>query len=212
MNRKKVVYPIISAVFASLLVVTVWFAMPSVEPPATTFASIDFPVYSSVEELTAASDAVVIGTVKGIVGHEVDYGTSDPGKKYGQFKDEILGVKMVYYRITVTQTLLGKTPNTIIVAHMDMDQTICDEVTPLRVGEEVLLFLQGKTPEKAPGLKLYKNFYVTVSLDNGVFDVLDDNTVQPRYAEAFVEPKEDGTFESPTYNLTEVCEKIQSVN
>jgi hypothetical protein len=212
MNRKKVIYPIISAVFASLLVITVWFTMPSAEPSATTFASIDFPVYSSAEELTAASDAVVIGSVKGVVGHEVDYGTSNPDKEYGTFKDQIHGVAMVYYEIDVTKTLKGETAKTIIVAGMDMNQTTCDQVTPLQDGEEVLLFLMERTQKDAPGLKLYENFYVTVSLDNGVFDVLDDNTVQPRYAEAFVEPNEDGTFTSPTYNLTEVSEKIQSVN
>lgn len=211
MNRKRVIYPIISAVLASLLIVTVWFEMPSAEPSATTIASIDFPVYSSVEELTAVSDTVVIGTVKGIVGHEINYG-ANPDEEYGIFKDQIHFLTEVYYEIDVTKTLKGETAETIIVASLDMDQTICDEVTPLRAGEEVLLFLKERTKGEAPGLKLYEHCHWIVSLDNGVFDILDGNVVQPRYAEAFVEPKEDGTFESPTFSLTEVCEKIQSVN
>ena len=210
-SRKRIVLPTLSAMFASLMVVTVWFAMPSAEPSATTFASVDFPVYSSVEELTAVSDTVVIGTVKGIVGHEINYG-ANPDEEYGVFKDQIHFLTEVYYEIDVTETLKGETAKTIIVASLDMDQTICDQVTPLRAGEEVILFLKERTKGEAPGLKLYEHCYWIVSLDNGVFDVLDDNTVQPRYAEAFVEPNEDGTFTSPTYNLTEVSEKIQSVN
>ena len=212
MNRKRALYTTLAAVFASLMVITVWFTVPSAEPAATTFASVDFHVYSSVEELTSVSDAVVIGTVNSVVGHEIDYGTANPEEEYGIFKDQIHGVAMVYYEIAVTQTLLGETDETIIVARMDTEQIICAEVTPLRAGDEVLFFLTEKTEGEAPGLKLYDHFYVTVSLDNGVFDVLDDNTIQPRYAEAFVEPNEDGTFTAPAYNLNEVCEKIQSVN
>jgi hypothetical protein len=211
MNRKKVLYPTLSAVFASLMVITIWFAVPSAEPSATTVKSFDFYVHSSVEELTAFSDTVVIGSVKSVVGHEINNG-ANPEEEYGIFKGQIHGVAMVYYDIEITKTLKGKTEETIIVAGIDIGQSVCDQVTPLRAGEEVLLFLKERTESEAPGLKQYEHCYWIVSLDNGVFDVLDDNTVQPRYAEAFVEPNEDGTFTTPTYNLNEVCGKIQSVN
>ena len=190
-SRKRIVLPTIAAVFASLTVFIVWFALPDQDTSKGRFVSFQMQTYSSVEDLSNASDTVVIGTVKGIVGHEINE---------------------VYYEIDVTKRLKGETAETIIVASPDMAQAICNEVTPLRAGEEVLLFLKERTEGYAPDLKLYEHFYVTVSLDNGVFDVLNNNTVQPRYAEAFVKPNADGTLTSPPYNLTEVCEKIQSVN
>ncbi|MFA5054685.1 MAG: hypothetical protein WC562_00720 [Dehalococcoidia bacterium] len=210
MKKKRIIYPVIAAMFASLLVMTVWFAIPSDEPRAITFTNVDFYVHSSVEELTAFSDTVVIGSVKGVVGHEINNG-ANTDEEYGASENQIQGLAMVYYEIDVTKTLKGKTEETIIVAGLDTGQSICDQVTPLLAGEEVLLFLKERTEGEAPGLKQYEHCYWIVSLDNGVFDVLDD-TVQPRYAQAFVEPNADGTFTAPTYNLTEVCEKIQSVN
>ncbi|MEA1958722.1 MAG: hypothetical protein U9N44_03485, partial [Chloroflexota bacterium] len=135
----------------------------------------------------------------------------NPDEEYSMSEDQTQGLAMVYYEIDVTKTIKGKTEETITVACIDTGQSVCEQVTPLLAGEEVLLFLKERATS-APGLKLYEHFYWIVSLDNGVFDVLDDNAVQPRYAEAFVEPNADGTFTNPTYNLSEVCEEIQSVN
>ena len=213
-SSKRIVLPIIAAVFASLVVVMMWFALPSQAKQDTSkgiFTSFQILTFSSIEELSNASDAVVIGTVNGVVGHEINYG-ANPDEEYGIFKYTIHFLTEVYYEIDVTEILKGETAETIIVASPDMDQAICNEVTPLRDGEEVLLFLKERTKGEAPGLKLYEHFYWIVSLDNGVFDVVEGDAVQPRYAEAFVEPNEDGTFTTPTYNLSEVREKIQSVN
>ena len=41
-------------------------------------AGVDMPVYSSIEQLSGASDLVVLGTVEGVVAREVDYGTANP--------------------------------------------------------------------------------------------------------------------------------------
>ena len=38
-------------------------------------------VYSSIEELSAASDLVILGTVEGGAAREVDYGTADPDER-----------------------------------------------------------------------------------------------------------------------------------
>ena len=53
--------------------------------------------------LSDASDAVVIGTVKGVVGSEIDYGTSNPSEIFGT------GCWVLFYEVEVTKTLRGET-------------------------------------------------------------------------------------------------------
>ena len=60
------------------------------------------PVYSSIEQLSAASDLVVLGTVKGIVAREVYYGSEGPGEGQEQ------GQPIVFYEIEVNETLRVK--------------------------------------------------------------------------------------------------------
>lgn len=204
-KRKGVMYPIIAAALASLIVVAVWFTISNQES-SRALVTIDMPSYSSVEELSAASDAVVIGTVKGVVGHEIDYGTTDPAaKRYS------MGMPIVFYEVNVTDILKGETSKTIIVGTLDPDKLLCESVTALRTNEQVLLFLAEQTPENAPGIKTYDHSYATVSHDNGVFDVLSGDLVQPRMPEVFVAPIAEGSLESPVYSLQEVRDRIRAV-
>ena len=153
-------------------------------------AGVDMPVYSSIEELSAASDLVILGTVEGVVAREVDYGTASTEERHGQ------GIPTVFYEVAITETLLGEAGGTIILGGSDVDQvSMGEEATALRSGHQVLLFLLEQTTEDAPGIMAYEHFYVTVSLDNGVFDRMDGDLVAPRMPEL---------FEEAEYSLTEV--------
>ena len=189
---------IVLAVAAFLLA-----ACSTVTPTATTAvpntqvggagASVDMPVYSSIEQLSAASDLVVLGTVKGIVAREVDYGSEGPGEGQGQ------GQPIVFYEIEVNETLRGKAGATVVMAAPDVNEiSTGGEATALRSGEQVLLFL---VEEDAPGITAYNDYYVTVSLDNGVFDRLDGDMVTPRMV---------GTLEKAEYRLSEVRGMVMS--
>ena len=157
--------------------------------------AVDKPIYSSIEELSAASDLVVLGVVEGVVGREIDYGTAEPDERHGQ------GVPIVFYEVKVTETLRGEAGGTIILGGPDVDQvSMGEEATALRSGQQVLLFLKEETTEDAPGITTYDRFYVTVSLDNGVFDRVDDDSVQPRMPEV---------FEVARYSLEEVRGRVQ---
>jgi hypothetical protein len=201
LGNRRVVLPVACGALASLVVVMVWIIMTG-EPAPRVFATIDMPVYSKVETLSAASDLVVKGIVNRVVAREVDYGTSNPAERHGP------GMPTVFYEVDVVETLLGEAGKTIIVAAPDSEKIIIpDQSTPLQAGQEVLLFLASE--DGAPGLKPFDQFYVTVSLDNGVFDVLANDAVQPRMPEVFTGTM-DGTGGSPTYSLSEVSQKVQS--
>ena len=171
-------------------VATVSAAEPAPWAVSTGGISPDMEVYSSIEELSAASDLVILGTVEGVAAREVDYGTADPDERQGQ------GIPTVFYEVAVTETLRGKAEATVIVSAPDVDQvSMGEEATALRSGQQVLLFLREQTTEDAPGITAYDHFYVTVSLDNGVFDRLDGDLVVPRIPEL---------FEVAEYSLDEV--------
>ena len=151
-------------------------------------------VYSTVEELSGASDAVVVGTVQGVMAREVDYGiaTGDDGAG---------GVPTVFYGVAVTETLRGDTRSIIIVGAPDPDDSSIDGATALRSGQQVLLFLRMKTRENAPGIKSNETFFAPVSLSNGVFDVVDSGLV--------AEPRMHDAFEEASYRLTEIRARVR---
>ena len=98
----------------------------------------------------------------------------------------------MFYDVAVTETLRGKAEATVIVSAPDVDQvSMGEEATAVRSGQQVLLFLREQTTEDAPGITAYDHFYVTVSLDNGVFDRSDGDLVVPRMPELF----NDATFD-----------------
>lgn len=184
------------AVMASIMVATTWFLMQGNEgdsPPMG--ATPDMPVYSSIAELSAASDLVIVGTVREVVGRETDYGTSDPDSKSGR-----LGIPTVFHEIAVSETVRGEADSNIIVAGPDLNEIAIREATALRNGEDVLLFLKRQTTEDAPGITAFHDFYVTVSLDNGVFDRVDEHSVKPRMSQA---------FESTLFSLEEAREQAR---
>ena len=152
-------------------------------------------VYSTVEELAAASDLVVVGTVQGVVAREVDYGSA------GTLERSAEGVPTVFYGVAVTETLRGETRSIVIVGAPDADDTSIEGATALVSGQQLLLFLKQHTREVAPGVKSYEVFFAPVGLSNGVFDVIESGLVaEPRMHEA---------FEAESYRLTEVRAKVR---
>ncbi len=151
--------------------------------------------YSTIEELAAASDLVVVGTVQGVVAREVDYG---PANGYGQSG---AGVPMVFYGVAVTETLRGETRSIVIVGAPDADDTSIGEAASLLSGQQLLLFLKQHTREVAPGIKSYEVFFAPVGLSNGVFDVIDSGLV--------AEPRMHTAFEAESYRLTEVRARVR---
>ena len=152
-------------------------------------------VYSSVEELAAASDLVAVGTVQGVVAREVDYGAASAPGQSGE------GVPIVFYGVAVTETLRGETRSIVIVGAPDADGGSIEGATALLSGQQLLLFLKQRTKEVAPGVKSYEVFFEPVGLSNGVFDVIESGLVaEPRMPEA---------FEAESYRLTEIRGKVR---
>ncbi len=194
-RRKGAIIPLATAAIVSLLAIIGWLIVQ--EGDSKPNASFSVQGYPTIEELADASDAVVIGTVKGVVGREIDYGNSNPNEIFGT------GLSVLFYEVDVTKTLRGETDKTIIVSTLDPTQISTDQVTALRDGEELLLFLDWVTSEEAPVLKSYGYAYTPMSLDLGVFDVLAGDYVQSRMP--------NGLWEEPaaTFSMTEFCERIQ---
>ena len=155
----------------------------------------ELQVFTSVEELAAVSDAVVVGTVQGVMAREVDYGIAKSDDQTA------MGVPTIFYGVAVTETLRGDIRSIIIVGAPDPDDSSLDGATALVSGQQVLLFLKMQTRENAPGVKSYETFFAPVSLSNGVFDVIDGGLVaEPRLADA---------FEEASYRLTEIRARVR---
>ncbi|MDH3368484.1 MAG: hypothetical protein OEX97_14555 [Acidimicrobiia bacterium] len=168
----RVLIPVLVGAVAAAVV---WSLGPFGRGDSTVHASFDAPVYSSVEELTSASDIVVIGTVTAVVGRETDFGTNNLSERVGD------GIPVVFYEVESSEVLKGTTDSTtIIVGNPDGEKLGSEDVTPLEVGQEVMLFLRAQTAAKdAPGITLFDSFYTTLSLDNGIFD-MDGEVAHPR--------------------------------
>lgn len=130
--------------------------------------------YESVDELAREADLAVRGRVGDVLGRENDHGLgpADGGET---------GVPMIFVSVEIKQVLLGDDPgvNDIVVAALDVTQLNVEGVSQLRDGQDVVLFLVKRDQQKAPGISLVDEFYVTLSGDNGIFDV-DRNQLSSR--------------------------------
>jgi hypothetical protein len=173
--RARWFWPVLGLVAAAAAGVIVWQVTSSGDEPR--YGSFSAPVYGSIEDLATAADVIVEGTVEGVAGRELDYGTANPAEQV-----EGTGVPFVFYNVTVVQTLKGHPGDRIIVGNVDGEKLVAEGITPLRSGEQVLLFLIEQTSaEDSPGLALFDAYYTTLSLDAGVFDVLPSGDLQPRF-------------------------------
>ena len=201
-NRQWIVFPVLASIVASLLVVVVWSGMQGAGATNRLRAHISFVSYPSVEELSAASELVILGKVEGVVARQADYGGEEALHK----ADDWAGLPMVFYRVAVTETLQGQATDTIVVSSFDADLLIVDNVTPLRPGQEVLLFLAA---DRSPGITVVGERYAVLGGDNGGFDVLPGGLVQPRRPSVFRDWQGEHAAEPLTYSLAEVQQRVR---
>jgi hypothetical protein len=128
------------------------------------------PVFESIESLADEADLVVIGVVGGVTLRKIEESTDLPFVYYDFAVKEVLG-----------GSLSNKESDTIVVSTLDTDKVQLDQLSPLEVGQEVLLFLKEIKAADAPeGLVPFEQVFVPISDDNGVFDLINDNEVQAR--------------------------------
>ena len=102
------------------------------------YSLVDFETYSSIGDLSGVADLVIVGTVDGVAGRDLDYGTDDAEEK--QYHT---GIPVVYYEVSVDETLKGSADaSSIIVVRTDGDRVYNDDSTPLNPGHSVVLFLK----------------------------------------------------------------------
>lgn len=129
----------------------------------TPHVSADYPVYASVEELVAASDLVVTGSVGEVVGRQTE------GSRGGS-----VGNPMVFYDFRVAEVLKGQSPLEMVVGYVDLDKISMDEVSAVTAGQELMFFLRCLPDEQSPEIDVVGDFCIPLSADNGVFDVEGD--------------------------------------
>ncbi len=163
--------------------------------------------YSSIEEMAADSDLIILGEIGDVVGRERDYGTDKWWEKITS-----RGIPLAFYEIAVTDVLKGNASENVIVGRMDLERVNVPGRKSMRAGDPVLLFLDERRAENFPGISIFDLFYWPVSEDHGVFDVLPGGLVQPHLRGSFAPPPADTPLEPPTFTLDEVREKVLGVS
>lgn len=198
-NITKLLIPVgAAALAAALIMLAAWYAGlgwwdDTNAVPRMVVIDVDMPTFETVAELSAASDVVALGTVSEVAGEAVDYGIDDWLREGG--KDR--GIPVVFYEVDVKEVLKGTSESEIMVGKTksSMFGGYNDFASDLRAEETVLLFLEETTWTEMPRADEFDNrFYVTVSLDNGVFDaadgvaaVTDDTALTPRMERLFAQ-------------------------
>ena len=130
-------------VLAALAAVVAWWVWPDGEdaPPSSGqgAAPVDIassgPAFTTVDELAAASDLVVVATVARV----------DDGRVLTDPTDPDTGIRTSLLRLDVEDTLAGTAPATVVVEHeaalLDGTPITVDGVAPPRSGQRSVLFL-----------------------------------------------------------------------
>ena len=160
--RRRRVLAIALAALASLLAVGTWFVSSFLAPSQHADSHSSVRTYNRIGALAAASDVVVMGDVTRIVSGQPDIGASSDTRP----------IPSTWYEIEVQETLKGKTGDKITVVRTNPGFSDDIQVTAMSPGELVLMFLHQRTSDDFPLVTLADVFYVPVSFDNGVFDVL----------------------------------------
>ena len=146
-------------------------------------------VYQSLDELATSSDLVVVGTISGVTARAEDYRTADADERAEYERAGITPIPIAFYEVAVSETLKGQHSDTVLIWRIDTERvTVAEGVTSLGSGQKVLLFLKGRSlAEATPRLQFSgtsitsdQTYYITLGLDNGVFDVSDSGSVEPR--------------------------------
>lgn len=175
-------------IIISVIALFIWAFQPS---DKIKVIKLTMPIYGSIEELSDAPnlDAIVVGTVKNIAGHDTNK-----------------GIPLVFYTFEVSEVLFGNVDETIIISLIDTSSktktSLNDYVTQFNEGEQLLLFLSERDSSGLSCGSPFYHFYTPVSYDNGVFDILDGDVAKPRLQSAFI------TIDGPDilviFNLNEI--------
>ena len=145
-------------------------------------------LYSTLEDLTEDSDAVILGTVREIAQTGISRGKEGDGT----------AIPYSLYEVEVVEAFKGEVSETIYVSRTDpsfLEDTVSFHgvpLTKLQRDETVVLYLHRMSADIEPTITLTDTIYVPLSFDNGVFDVTatgpvgavgmvnDDTEVRPR--------------------------------
>ena len=182
MMKRNVVLSIAAAVFiVAAVALNWWFGIKDSEPAAEAPKArieVSSPGYFSIEELSDASDAIVVGVFGDVISREVDYGIEGDDS----FEDD-WGIPMVFHRVEVKERLKGEPGSEIIVALFDAERTATNEGKAIEEGKRYVLFLSDIT-EDAHRFEKYadadKDIYITLSDDIGIFELSEDDIATPR--------------------------------
>ena len=180
------------AALVFLLAAGAWFAAATHLRPAPTEEADGHAfirTYNRIGALAIASDVVVVGDVTSIVSRQPDTGASGDARL----------IPSTWYEIEVRETLKGETGSEITVVRTDPGFFDDVQVTALSQGESVLLFLSKRTSEEFPMVTVTNVFYIPVSFDNGVFDVLPCTSEITK--ETDVRPRVPGLFFEDPFSL-----------
>jgi hypothetical protein len=121
----------------------------------------DAPTFTSLAELVAASDLVVVATVTDI---------SD-GRTVTAPDDPAAGIRTRLVRLSVARTLVGQAPRPLVVeepaALIDGTPVVVDGLEPLRIGEQAVWFLVAGDDVSLP-------YYAVVNSQGRVVDDIED--------------------------------------
>lgn len=210
--------PLLSALVASAVVAAVWIGALTLgaDPqPTKVIRSVFIPAYSSLDELSAHADAVVVGTVENVAAKWTDRGAGGDG----------IPRPYILYQLDAQEALKGETADSIYILRIEPVYFAGDghsalsgvPLTELLVGQTVALYLEEVIAETPPVITITDRFYVPLSLDNGVFDVSrgasgvvarvnDDTVVRPRGI------RKDMFAEGSKFRLSAVKQAIEPVS
>ncbi len=130
----------------------------------------DYRVYPTVSSLAESAEVVVLGSVEEVVSREID---GDPSEEEFDAEGNPNGTPMVFFRYSVKRVIKGSVAaDHLILGWIDTDKVSMEGVSRIQRGEPTLLFLRRLSDVQSPGITSVDQFYIPVSGDNGVFDVV----------------------------------------
>ena len=202
MKHKKWLFPILSAVVASVAVVAVWINIESKEQEILIQDAHFSFIASSIDELTAEADVIVRGTVSEVTANGTDKGEDSTG----------LGFAFTLYKFDVSETLKGEVGDSIYIYRPNPGEFPDMPLTTFAVDDALVLYLREGENTYPPVSNYTDKAYGTVTLDNGVFDVDatgavgqvdDDVVVTPRGIDALM------FSQGTTFTMAEVRQAIE---
>ena len=163
----------VSATLGAVAVIAVWFAWALMSDTSVcsrcvtvTVKAVDFlQSYSSIEDLSADSDVVVLGTVREIAENELDR------RSIRLFNERF---PYTIYRVEVVEVLIGQVDSNsdIYVMRSNPDEYPKERLTRLEIGETSVFYLaEVQASEVTLTIAAAEFFFVPLQFDVAVFDI-----------------------------------------